>query len=361
MTVVDRLNGVSGDLAFKTPCACATTANVTLSGLQTLDGIVQTEGMRTLVKNQSDTTQNGIYGASSSAWTRAVDFDGANDVVTGTAVFVSGGSTYAGNFFYVSTAGDPVPGTAMVFTQFPGVAGPTGPTGATGPQGATGAAGSSFPIATAGGSADALTATYSPPLTLADGTLCALIATAANATATPTFAPNGLTAHTIVKYAGSALVAGDIAGDDHVIILEYDATGTRWVLLNPAVTLTTLGAAKVAGGNAFTGQQTGGVSALTSSSNSIAMDMSLNNNFSHTFTENTTLANPTNIVAGQSGQITFTQHASSAKTLAFASSWKEISGTIPVVSTTTSAQNLLSWYAADSTHIWFSLNKNGVS
>ena len=85
-----------------------------------------------------------------------------------------------------------------------------------------------------GGTADAITATYSPVITaLVDGQLCFVRATAANATTTPTFAPNGLTARTIVKKGGAALVAGDIVADGHELILRYDLTNTRWELLNP--------------------------------------------------------------------------------------------------------------------------------
>ena len=85
-----------------------------------------------------------------------------------------------------------------------------------------------------GGTADAITATYSPSITaLVDGQLCCVRATAANATTTPTFSPNGLTARTIVKKGGSALVAGDIVADGHELILRYDLTNTRWELLNP--------------------------------------------------------------------------------------------------------------------------------
>lgn len=86
-----------------------------------------------------------------------------------------------------------------------------------------------------GGTADAITATYSPVITaLVDGQLCYVRATLANATTTPTFSPNGLTARTIVKNGGVALVAGDIVGDGHELILRYDLTNTRWELLNPA-------------------------------------------------------------------------------------------------------------------------------
>jgi hypothetical protein len=97
-----------------------------------------------------------------------------------------------------------------------------------------------------GGTADAITATYSPALTtLVDGQICLVRATAANTTTTPTFSPNGLTAHTIVKNGGNALVVGDIAGDGHELILQYDLTNTRWELLNPAIA-TVAGALDVA-------------------------------------------------------------------------------------------------------------------
>lgn len=90
-----------------------------------------------------------------------------------------------------------------------------------------------------GGTADAITATYSPAITtLVDGQLCCVRATAANATTTPTFSPNGLTARTIVKTGGDALAAGDIAGDGHELLLRYDLTNTRWELLNPNSQLT---------------------------------------------------------------------------------------------------------------------------
>lgn len=84
-----------------------------------------------------------------------------------------------------------------------------------------------------GGTADAITATYSPAITaLVDGQLCCVRATAANATTTPTFAPNGLTARAIVRRGGGALVAGSIAGDGHELILRYDLANTQWEFLN---------------------------------------------------------------------------------------------------------------------------------
>ncbi len=91
------------------------------------------------------------------------------------------------------------------------------------------------------GTADAIAVTYSPALTgLPDGQLCFFRAAAANTSTTPTFNPNGLGALTIVKNGNQPLAAGDIAGQWHEIILRYEATNTRWELLNPAVPAATV-------------------------------------------------------------------------------------------------------------------------
>lgn len=101
-----------------------------------------------------------------------------------------------------------------------------------------------------GGTADAITATYAPALTsLSDGQQCFVRATAANATTTPTFAPNGLTARTIKKTGAVALAIGDIVGNDHELHLRYNSTGTPyWELLNP-------GGVSLGGSNTFTAAQ----------------------------------------------------------------------------------------------------------
>jgi microcystin-dependent protein len=87
----------------------------------------------------------------------------------------------------------------------------------------------------AGGTSDALTATYTPALqAINDGQLCFVRAAAANATTTPTFAPNGLTPEVITKQGGVALAIGDIPGNLAEIVLRYNLANTRWELLNPA-------------------------------------------------------------------------------------------------------------------------------
>ena len=102
-----------------------------------------------------------------------------------------------------------------------------------GTRGSTGPAGT-LPIAVAAGTVDAITADYTPDVTLADLTMVAFVASGANTSATPTFAPDGLTAHTITKQGGAALLAGDIPAAGFVAIVEYNLASTRWELLNPS-------------------------------------------------------------------------------------------------------------------------------
>lgn len=117
--------------------------------------------------------------------------------------------------------------------------------------------------AAAGGTADALTATFPDTITaLTDGLLVAVRAANPNATTTPTFAPDGLTAHTITKRGNLALAPGDIAGTGHELLLRYNLANTVWELLTPTIRSGTW----VAGGgsaDAITATYSPAVQALT--------------------------------------------------------------------------------------------------
>ena len=93
-------NFVAG-ISWKEPVLVATTANITLSGTQTIDSVAVVAGDRVLVKNQSTAADNGIYVVASGAWTRAV---GADDYAEyeGAVVFVISGSGNAGTTWYCS-------------------------------------------------------------------------------------------------------------------------------------------------------------------------------------------------------------------------------------------------------------------
>jgi hypothetical protein len=115
-----------------------------------------------------------------------------------------------------------------------------------------------------GGTADAITAAYAIAITaLVDGQECFVRATAANATTTPTFSPSGLTARTIVKNGGQALVAGDIAGDGYELHLRYDLANTRWELLNPATVAQVTGIVPITNGGTGQTTQTAAFDALS--------------------------------------------------------------------------------------------------
>jgi hypothetical protein len=96
----------------------------------------------------------------------------------------------------------------------------------------------------------------------------------------------------------------------------------------------------------FTGGQIGAVTSLTSSGASIAINLATNNNFSHTTTENTTLAAPSSPVAGQSGVITITQGAT-PRTMAFNTFYKFPGGTVPTLTASASAVDVFV-YSVDS-------------
>jgi len=115
-TQTDRLASVSS-LAIKAPCVAATTANIILSGLQTIDGVALAEGDRVLVKNQTTGSENGIWLASASAWQRASDFDGANDAIEGTVVRANSGTTGGGLMYAVTSSGSVIGTDVITFAE----------------------------------------------------------------------------------------------------------------------------------------------------------------------------------------------------------------------------------------------------
>jgi hypothetical protein len=92
------VDAVAEGLHIHESAETATTANIAdLSDPSAaIDGVTLTDGMRVLVKNQSTTSQNGIYvyDLATTALVRASDFNSAEEIQGGDFVFVTGGSTY---------------------------------------------------------------------------------------------------------------------------------------------------------------------------------------------------------------------------------------------------------------------------
>ncbi|WP_232478173.1 phage tail protein [Pseudomonas alkylphenolica] len=94
----------------------ATTANIGLNGLQTVDGVVLVAGDRVLVKSQSIGSQNGIYVVATGAWARSADNDENADVTAGMIVPVESGTQNSDTIWQLITDAPIVVGiTALVF------------------------------------------------------------------------------------------------------------------------------------------------------------------------------------------------------------------------------------------------------
>lgn len=78
-------------LSWKSAVRVATTANITLSAPQTIDGVAVVAGDRVLVKNQTTSQNNGIYLVAAGAWTRTTDNDTAAEML-GAAVMAQEGT-----------------------------------------------------------------------------------------------------------------------------------------------------------------------------------------------------------------------------------------------------------------------------
>jgi uncharacterized cupin superfamily protein len=115
------VDAVKTGLDVKDSVKVATTANITLSGTQTIDGVAVSADERVLVKNQSTGSENGIYDCKAGAWSRSSDFDANTEVTSGAFVFVEQGTASADSGFVLTTDGSITVGTtALSFTQFSG-------------------------------------------------------------------------------------------------------------------------------------------------------------------------------------------------------------------------------------------------
>lgn len=118
---IDSGGGVGRD--FKDSAEWASTANLPLNGLAAIDGPTSlTVGDRVLVKNQTTSSQNGIYVAAAGPWARAADANTNGQLVNGTVIFVVAGAANSGTGWII-TSPDPITiGTsAIIFSNLPNI------------------------------------------------------------------------------------------------------------------------------------------------------------------------------------------------------------------------------------------------
>jgi hypothetical protein len=107
-------------IIWKQSVLAATTANITLSGLQTIDTVVVVAGDRVLVKDQTNQAENGIYLAASGAWSRSPDANDWDELVSAVVLVESGGQAGTGWYCSVQAGGTlgttPITWTNLAFT-----------------------------------------------------------------------------------------------------------------------------------------------------------------------------------------------------------------------------------------------------
>jgi hypothetical protein len=112
------VDSVTEGLDVKGSCRVATTANITLSGTQTIDGVAVTVGDRVLVKDQSTASQNGIYVVAAGAWTRSSDADAWTELVSA-FTFIEVGTVNVGSGYTCTVAaGGTLGSTPITWSQF---------------------------------------------------------------------------------------------------------------------------------------------------------------------------------------------------------------------------------------------------
>ena len=111
--VLEELN----KLDSKQSVRVATTANIALAGLQSIDAVTLVAGDRVLVKNQTAAKDNGLYVAAAGTWPRTRDADHNSEVTSALLVSVEQGATLADTRWQLVTDGVIVLGTTALTFQ----------------------------------------------------------------------------------------------------------------------------------------------------------------------------------------------------------------------------------------------------
>ena len=156
--------------------------------------------------------------------------------------------------------------------------------------------------------------------------------------ASPTFtgtpaAPTAAVSTNTTQLATTAFVVAEIADEVGTTIQAYDAD-----------------TAKTDVAQTFSAAQRGTISTLTDGA-TITPDFATANNFTVTLAGNRTIANPTNLTAGQSGSIFIVQDGTGSRTAGWGSYWDFAAGTVPTLTTDANAVDRVDYVVRSSTSI----------
>ncbi len=100
----------------------------------------------------------------------------------------------------------------------------------------------------------------------------------------------------------------------------------------------------------FTAAQRATITTLTSGA-TVTPDFSASNNYTLTLDQNLSIANPTNLTAGQSGSIFLVQDSTGSRTASWGTYWDFAGGTAPVLTTTAAGIDRVDYIVRSSTSI----------
>jgi hypothetical protein len=275
-------------LKWKEEVVAATTANITLSGAQTIDGISVIAGDRVLVKDQTTGSQNGIYIVASGAWSRSTDANTSTKIKNAT-VPVSQGTVNADKDFVLVTDTITLGTTSLVFTE-------------------------------KGGNVPDATETTKGKVELGDQT-----------------------------ENEAAASAGSSSGADHTKVATLRGLFWFWAKVK-TVTQTISAIWTFAEETIFSKTARGNV-VTASVSGTYTPDGSSANIFELTLVGNTTLANPTNLRAGATYIFILKQDASGGRSVSFGAYFDFLTTTAPSVYLTANAVSIISGVATSTTKI----------
>lgn len=227
----------------------------------------------------------------------------------------------------------------------------------------------------AAGSATAAAGSASSASTSATNAANSATAAANSASAASTSASNAAGSATAAQAAAASISGGPVTsvnGETGIVSLTAaevgaaaavhshavaDVTGLQTALDAKAATADLAAKAALASAQTFAGAQRGGITALTDAA-TITPDASANNYFSVTLAGNRTLANPSNLTAGQGGSIIITQDGTGSRTLSYGTAWDFAGGTAPTLTTTAGAVDRLDYFVVSGTSIHAALSKD---
>lgn len=156
--------------------------------------------------------------------------------------------------------------------------------------------------------------------------------------ASPTFtgtpaAPTATVSTNTTQVATTAFVVAEIADEVGTTVQAFDAD-----------------TAKTDVAQTFTAAQRGTITALTSGA-TVTPDFADSNNYSLVLDQNLTIANPTNVTAGQGGSIFLVQDGTGSRTSAWGTSWDFVGGTAPTLSTDADAVDRVDYVVRSGTSI----------